>query len=70
MGITSPKYIVDNDHTERDACDGIIEAINAKMKTPASSGRGQIYLDGRLLGEWIQGAIENGEIHVASRSLV
>ena len=27
MGITSPKYIVVNDHTERDACDGIIEAI-------------------------------------------
>jgi 16S rRNA (cytidine1402-2'-O)-methyltransferase len=27
MGITSPKYIVVNDHTERDACNGIIEAI-------------------------------------------
>lgn len=27
MGITSPKYIVVNDHTERDACNGIVEAI-------------------------------------------
>jgi 16S rRNA (cytidine1402-2'-O)-methyltransferase len=27
MGITSPKYIVVNDHTERDACNGVVEAI-------------------------------------------
>jgi len=61
----------------REMADAMLDMIQTRLDTgatvgPAGTGAGTsgIYLDGRLVGEWITGASANGQLTIANRAVV
>lgn len=62
----------------REMAGAMLDMISTRLDTGATVGSGGasgggnsgIYLDGRLVGEWITGASNNGQIQISNRSVV